>query len=76
LCLLVSTTTLAQFDEAPPKFDSYSDFGGVGLLQMPTARFSPEGEFAFATTKVYPYTQCPHCSAFALVGRCLALYNG
>ncbi len=57
LCLLVSTTALAQFDENPPKFDSYSDFGGVGLLQMPTARFSPEGEFAFATTKVYPYTR-------------------
>lgn len=55
LCLLVPTAVLAQFDETPPKFDSYSDFGGVGLLQMPTARFSPEGEFGFATTRVYPY---------------------
>ncbi len=26
---------------------SQSDFGGVGLMQMPTARMAPEGEFNF-----------------------------
>lgn len=29
---------------------SQSDFGGVGLMQMPTGRMAPEGEFNFATT--------------------------
>ena len=29
---------------------SNSDFGGVGLMQMPTARMQPEGEFTFGTT--------------------------
>ncbi|GGA98991.1 YjbH domain-containing protein [Agarivorans gilvus] len=34
---------------------SQSDFGGVGLMQMPTARMSPEGEFAFNLNYVDPY---------------------
>ncbi|MGL5469914.1 MAG: YjbH domain-containing protein, partial [Shewanella sp.] len=29
---------------------SQSDFGGVGLMQMPTGRMAPEGEFNFATS--------------------------
>ncbi len=29
---------------------SYSDFGGVGLMQTPTARMADEGEFSFTTT--------------------------
>ncbi|GAB1620106.1 YjbH domain-containing protein [Agarivorans albus] len=32
-----------------------SDYGGVGLMQMPTARMSPEGEFAFNVNYVDPY---------------------
>lgn len=55
LCLLVSTEVWAQFDDVSPRFDSFSDLGGAGLLQMPSARFAPEGEVAFATTRVYPY---------------------
>lgn len=29
---------------------SQSDFGGVGLMQMPTGRMAPEGEFNFSVT--------------------------
>ena len=34
---------------------SQRDFGGVGLLQMPTARFSPDGQFDFGATVIDPY---------------------
>ncbi|MGP8307254.1 YjbH domain-containing protein [Vibrio sp. YIC-376] len=34
--------------EAPPLQPSQMDFGGVGLMQMPTGRMAPEGEFNFA----------------------------
>lgn len=36
--------------EAPPLQPSQMDFGGVGLMQMPTGRMAPEGEFNFAVT--------------------------
>lgn len=32
-----------------------SDFSGSNLLEMPTARFAPEGEFAFTSGRVSPY---------------------
>lgn len=54
LCLLLSLEAAAQIDPMP-KFDSYSDMGGVGLMQMPSARFAPEGEFAFSHARTYPY---------------------
>ncbi|CAE6881306.1 YjbH domain-containing protein [Vibrio sp. B1FLJ16] len=34
--------------EAPPLQPSQMDFGGVGLMQMPTGRMAPEGEFNVA----------------------------
>ncbi len=34
--------------EAPPLQPSQMDFGGVGLIQMPTGRMAPEGEFNVA----------------------------
>ena len=34
---------------------SQSTYGGIGLLQMPTARFSDEGEFAFGISREDPY---------------------
>ncbi|MFB2679520.1 YjbH domain-containing protein [Shewanella mangrovisoli] len=34
----------------PTLLPSQSDFGGVGLMQMPTGRMAPEGEFNFATS--------------------------
>ncbi|HCG6609499.1 TPA: YjbH domain-containing protein [Vibrio parahaemolyticus] len=36
--------------EAPTLQPSQMDFGGVGLMQMPTGRMAPEGEFNFAIT--------------------------
>ncbi|ENK3144094.1 YjbH domain-containing protein [Vibrio alginolyticus] len=36
--------------EAPSLQASQSDFGGVGLMQMPTGRMAPEGEFNFSVT--------------------------
>ncbi|HCG7050858.1 TPA: YjbH domain-containing protein [Vibrio parahaemolyticus] len=36
--------------EAPTLQSSQMDFGGVGLMQMPTGRMAPEGEFNFAIT--------------------------
>ncbi len=36
--------------EAPPLQSSQMDFGGVGLMQMPTGRMGPEGEFNFSVT--------------------------
>ncbi|MBS1158777.1 MAG: hypothetical protein H6R15_1196 [Proteobacteria bacterium] len=36
---------------------SQGDFGGVGLLQTPTARMAPEGFLSFNANKVKPYTR-------------------
>ncbi|MDW2277615.1 YjbH domain-containing protein, partial [Vibrio sp. 1074] len=36
--------------EVPPLQPSQMDFGGVGLMQMPTGRMAPEGEFNFSVT--------------------------
>ncbi|MCX8788756.1 YjbH domain-containing protein [Vibrio parahaemolyticus] len=36
--------------DAPTLQPSQSDFGGVGLMQMPTGRMAPEGEFNFSVT--------------------------
>lgn len=44
----------AQTSEEP-RFDNLSDFGGVGIMQTPSARFAPEGEFSFASSRVSPY---------------------
>ncbi|MEG2568008.1 MAG: YjbH domain-containing protein, partial [Acinetobacter sp.] len=47
LSLLFSPVVYANTDSFSPSFPTQSDFGGVGLLQMPTARMAPEGEFSF-----------------------------
>ncbi|MEY2860613.1 MAG: hypothetical protein RL392_1071 [Pseudomonadota bacterium] len=36
---------------------SSSDWGEIGLLQTPTARMAPAGEFRFTWSKVQPYTR-------------------
>ncbi|MDF5191133.1 YjbH domain-containing protein [Vibrio parahaemolyticus] len=41
--------------EAPSLLPSQSDFGGVGLMQMPTGRMAPEGEFNFSVTNSDEY---------------------
>ncbi len=53
--LLAATPGLTNprsFERLPP---SQSDFGGVGLLQMPSARMAPEGEFSLHYSDVDPY---------------------
>ena len=47
LSLLASPFAFANTDSFSPLLPTQSDFGGVGLLQMPTARMAPEGEFSF-----------------------------
>ena len=53
--LMLPTLAIAQINLTPPKFDTSSDLGGVGLLQTPTARFAPEGQIAVNTNLVEPY---------------------
>jgi hypothetical protein len=44
----------ADWDPFPPtRF--LNDFGGVGLIQTPTARFSSDGQLYFGGGRVYPY---------------------
>lgn len=46
IALLVCHAANANADTFEPLGPSQSDFGGVGLLQMPTARMAKEGEFS------------------------------
>ncbi|TOA29832.1 YjbH domain-containing protein [Vibrio parahaemolyticus] len=41
--------------EAPSLKPSQMDYGGVGLMQMPTGRMAPEGEFNFSVTSNNEY---------------------
>ncbi len=52
LSLAGSVTAVAQEVpfEAPKLQPSQMDFGGVGLMQMPTGRMAEEGEFNFSVT--------------------------
>ena len=58
LCALGSTA-LAQSDtlkgQQPENRVTTSDWGGVGLLQMRTARMQPDGAFDFGTAMTDPY---------------------
>lgn len=38
-----------------PTYPTLNDFGGVGLIQTPTARLSEDGQFYFGANRVYPY---------------------
>lgn len=42
---------------ADDEFTTINDFGGVGLLQTPTARIADEGEFGVGISRVKPYDQ-------------------
>lgn len=50
LALLPLFNAAADEFSSPQLLPSQSDFGGVGLMQMPTGRMAPEGEFNFATS--------------------------
>ena len=55
LGLLVVGTLGAQ--EATITSWTQSDMGGVGLLQMPSARMADSGEFSFSVNRASPYTR-------------------
>ena len=46
----------AAWDPFPVR-PHYNDFGGVGLLQVPSARFAADGAIAFSFNKVSPYSR-------------------
>jgi len=52
--LLGFACTFAHAQDYAP---STSDFGGVGLLQMPTARFFEDGELALTYNRTLPYNR-------------------
>jgi hypothetical protein len=53
--LVLSGTARAADWEPFPKIEFVNDFGGVGLIQTPTARFAPDGQLHFGGSRVYPY---------------------
>ncbi len=60
LSLIFSATALGseyRFSDIDPfkQTPSISDFGGVGLMQIPTARFSEDGELVLGGSFVEPY---------------------
>lgn len=52
-CLLLGCSAWAV---AEPRY-TQSDFGGVGLLQTPTARMAPAGELSFTANRTDPYSR-------------------
>jgi hypothetical protein len=50
LALAVSSAVSADTFDYPALVHSQTDFGGVGLMQMPTARTAPDGEFTLGST--------------------------
>jgi hypothetical protein len=55
LLLAVSLSKALHAQDAPGY--THDDFGGIGLLQMPTARMADDGEISFTATRVYPFSQ-------------------
>jgi hypothetical protein len=53
LSMSISSALYAQ--SAPPP--TASDWGGIGLLQTPTARMADEGELAFTASHTSPYSR-------------------
>lgn len=48
----IAQVPIAKEDEV--HLESYSDYGTIGLLQMPSARMAPEGELAIYASQVRP----------------------
>lgn len=57
IALVAASPAAAQNQEWEPFPEEYTlnDFGGVGLIQTPTARFAPDGQFFVGGSRVYPY---------------------
>lgn len=47
----------SAFAQSAGFLPSTDDFGGVGLLQMPSARFGADGEFFAGVSSAYPYNR-------------------
>lgn len=54
LALAIAAAPQAQADRYRT---TQADFGGVGLLQTPTARFAEDGAFSFNLNRVSPYSR-------------------
>lgn len=52
-CLLLGCST---WSVAEPRY-TQNDFGGVGLLQTPSARMAPAGELSFNANRTSPYSR-------------------
>ncbi|MCH1920342.1 YjbH domain-containing protein [Shewanella sp. A3A] len=52
LLLPCSTSWGAWYDQVTP---TRNDFGGIGLMQMPTARMAPEGDMSINYSRSNPY---------------------
>ena len=50
-----ATAAQAAEWEPFPVVRQVNDFGGVGLIQTPTARFAPDGQLFVGGSRVYPY---------------------
>jgi Exopolysaccharide biosynthesis protein YbjH len=57
LPLLAAGASCALASENPRYRTTQHDFGGVGLLQTPTARMAPAGEFSFNANRTSPYSR-------------------
>ncbi|MEJ6655458.1 MAG: YjbH domain-containing protein [Pseudomonas sp.] len=54
---MLALAILPQHASADRYRTTQSDFGGVGLLQTPTARFAEDGGFSFNANRVSPYSR-------------------
>jgi hypothetical protein len=57
LTLAITVLVLPGLAIAERYTTTQHDFGGVGLLQTPTARMAPTGEFSFNAIRVAPYSR-------------------
>lgn len=57
ICGALALTAASPGAFADEGFSRFNDFGGVGLLQTPTARMADEGEFSVGVSRVKPYDQ-------------------
>ena len=59
-CIFLGLSCIGKVSNASDSNDysiSQSAFGGIGLIENPTARFSNDGEFAFGISTESPYNR-------------------
>jgi hypothetical protein len=57
ICIVFSLL-YCQLSFADPYRKTNSDFGGVGLLQMPNARMMKDGNLSIGCSSIQPYNRC------------------